>query len=106
MSWKSVKVNSTENVITTAMSGDSIGNVMWRKRCQGVAPSSVAASCSEGEMVWSPASRVMATNGMPRQTFVKMTVARALLGEPKKLMGEEISPSFMSDQEITENCVS
>src|SRR3954451_6218379 len=106
MSWKSVKVNSTENVITTAMRGESIGRVIWRKRCQGIAPSNVAASCSEGEMVCRPAKRVMATKGMPRQTLVKITVARALLGSPRKLMGEEISPSFISDQEITENCAS
>src|SRR4051794_31902096 len=106
MSWKSVKVNSTEKVITTAMSGESIGRVMWRKRCHGVAPAGGAGSWSEGGVVWSPASRVMATNGMPRQTLVRITVARALLGEPRKLIGEEIRPSFISDQEITENCVS
>src|SRR5215203_419861 len=106
MSWKSVKVNSTEKVITTAISGDSMGSVMKRKRCQEVAPSSVAASCREGEMVCNPASSVMATKGMPRQTLVKITVARALLGSPKKLIGDEISPSFISDHEMTENCAS
>jgi hypothetical protein len=44
MSWKSVNVNSTENVITTAMIGVSSGSVTWRKRCQPLAPSSAAAS--------------------------------------------------------------
>ena len=39
-----MKVNSTEKVITTAMIGVSSGSVTCRKRCQGVAPSSVAAS--------------------------------------------------------------
>src|SRR5919107_4067804 len=106
MSWKSVKVNSTEKVITTAMSGESIGRVMKRNRCQDVAPSRVAASWSEGEIVWRPASRVIATNGMPRQTLVKITVARALLGLPRKLIGESITPRFMSAQEMIENWVS
>src|SRR6476661_8515835 len=39
INWKSVKVNSTENVITTAMIGVSRGYVMKRNRCHGVAPS-------------------------------------------------------------------
>ena len=44
ISWKSVKVNSTEKVITTAMIGVSSGKVICRKRCQSFAPSMVAAS--------------------------------------------------------------
>ncbi len=44
ISWKSVKVNSTEKVITTAMIWVRSGRVMWRKFCHGVAPSIVAAS--------------------------------------------------------------
>ncbi len=44
ISWKSVKVKSTEKVITTAMIGVSSGKVIWRKRCHSLAPSMVAAS--------------------------------------------------------------
>ena len=44
ISWKSVKVNRTEKVITTAMIGVRSGKVMRVKICQGVAPSMVAAS--------------------------------------------------------------
>ena len=44
MSWKSVKVNSTEKVITTAMIGVSSGSVTRQNRCHGVAPSMAAAS--------------------------------------------------------------
>ena len=43
-SWKSVKVNSTENVSTTDSTGISIGSVTLVNRCQGEAPSSIAAS--------------------------------------------------------------
>src|SRR5438067_2308384 len=82
--WKSVNVNSTENVITTAMMGVKSGSVTWRKRCHGVAPSSAAASYSEGEIVCSPASRVMATNGTPRQILANMVDSRAFHGLPRK----------------------
>ena len=44
MSWKSVKVNSTEKVITTAMIGVRSGSVIFLKICHGVAPSMTAAS--------------------------------------------------------------
>src|SRR5271166_6282982 len=104
MSWKSVNVSSTENVMTTAMIGDSIGRVTNRNRCQGPAPSSVAASYSEGEMVCKPASKVMATNGMPRQTFAAITDHRAFQGLPRKSMYWWMSPSLISDQEMIENC--
>ena len=89
MSWKSVKVISTEKVITTAMIGDSSGSVTKRKRCQALAPSSVAASYSEGEIVCNPASRVMVTNGMPRQTFADdhATSARARAGRENRCNG-------------------
>ena len=101
-----MKVNSTENVMTTAMIGVSIGSVMKRKRCQPVAPSSDAASCSDCGMVCRPASSEMATKGMPRQTLAAITEARALLGSPRKLIGPSIQPSCISDQEMIENCAS
>src|SRR3954466_5148351 len=106
MSWKSVKVNKTENVITTAIRGESIGRVMFQKRCHEVAPSRVAASCRDGEMVCRPASRVIATKGMPRHTLVKITVARALFMSPRKLIGELMRPTLRSAHEMIENCAS
>ena len=51
-----------------------------------LAPSSVAASWSEGEIVCSPASSVIVTNGMPRQTFAAITDQRACQGSPRKSM--------------------
>src|SRR5690242_20243426 len=77
---------------------------MWRKRCHGVAPSMVAASYSEGDTVCKPASSVMATNGTPRQILAKITDQRAFHGSPRKLMYCVISPSFISDHEMIENC--
>lgn len=44
INWKSVKVNSTEKVMTTAMIGVRSGRVIREKICQFEAPSSVAAS--------------------------------------------------------------
>ena len=44
INWKSVKVNKTENVITTAMMGVSSGRVTKRNCCHGDAPSRLAAS--------------------------------------------------------------
>src|ERR1044072_9164510 len=77
---------------------------MWRKRCQDVAPSMVAASYSDGDTVCRPASSVMATNGTPRQMFAKITDQRAFQTSPRKSMLVEITPIFFSDQEMIENC--
>ena len=81
-----MKVNSTENVMTTAMIGVSIGSVTCQNFCHSVAPSSAAASYSDGEMVCNPASRVMAKNGTPRQIFAAMVDSRASHGSPRKLI--------------------
>src|SRR3569833_4540214 len=77
---------------------------MKRKRCQLVAPSSVAASYSEGDTVCKPARSVIATNGTPRQMLAKITVQRAFHGSPRKLMYCVIRPIFMSDHEMIEIC--
>src|SRR5215470_16423370 len=106
MSWKSVKVNTTENVITTAMIGVSSGYVTKRNICQRLAPSMVAASYSVGDTVCSPASNVMAMNGTPRQMLAKITDQRAFQGSPRKSMFCAISPTFLSDQERMENWLS
>ena len=72
MSWKSENVWMIENTTTTMVTGLSSGQVTCQKRRQPLAPSSEAASCRSGLMVCSPASRVMAKNGMPRQVFTTM----------------------------------
>src|SRR6201987_6522937 len=79
---------------------------MWRKRCQLEAPSSVAASYSDGCTVCRPASSVIATNGTPRQILAKITQIRAQVVSPRKLMFWVISPRCFSDQEMIENCES
>src|SRR3954471_17012243 len=79
---------------------------MWRNICQRVAPSSVAASYSEGCTVCRPTSSVIATNGTPRQILAKITQIRAQVVSPKKLMFCEISPRCFSDHEMIENCES
>src|SRR5579875_1979434 len=104
MSWKSAKVNSTENVMTTAMMGVSRGEVMQRKRCHGVEPSMSAASYGDGETVCKPASSVMATKGTPRQILAKITDQRAFHGSPRKSILALIRCSFFNDQEMMENC--
>src|SRR3954469_6557232 len=70
------------------------------------APSSVAASYSEGCTVCRPASSVIATNGTPRQILAKITQMRAQVVSPRKLMFCEISPRCFSDHEMIENCES
>ena len=69
MSWKSEKVWMIENTTTTSVTGLSSGHVTCQKRCQPLAPSSDAASWRSGLIVWSPASSVIAKNGMPRHVF-------------------------------------
>src|SRR5215510_3594534 len=72
MSWKSEKVWMTEKTTTTRVTGLSSGHVTCQKRCQPLAPSRDAASCSSELMVCSPASSVMAKNGMPRHVLTTM----------------------------------
>ena len=42
--------------------------------------------------------------GTPRQTLTKITLACACSGTPRKSTLVEISPIFLSDQEMIENC--
>src|SRR6478672_5118594 len=77
---------------------------MKRKRCQGVAPSMVAASYSDGDTVCRPASSVIATNGTPRQILAKITDQRAFQMSPRKSILAVIRPLFLSDHEMIENC--
>src|SRR5205085_12332977 len=79
---------------------------MWRNICQRVAPSSVAASYSEGCTVCRPASSVIATNGTPRQILAKITQIRAQVVSPRKLMFCVINPRCFKDHEMNENCES
>src|SRR5882757_1502329 len=71
-----------------------------------LAPSSVAASYSEGCTVCNPASSVIATKGTPRQILAKITQPRAQVGSPRKLMFWVIKPRCFSDHEMIENCES
>src|SRR3979490_542432 len=103
MSWKSVKVNSTLKVITTAMIGVRSGSVTFQNCCQGVAPSIEEASESEGGIVWRPASSEMATKGTPRQMLAMIVDARAIQGSPRKSMYRSIKPIFTRVQLTTEN---
>src|SRR5215212_2023282 len=77
---------------------------MWRNICQGVAPSRVAASYSDGGTVCRPARRVIAMNGTPRQMLAKITLACAWSGTPRKSMLPEMSPIFLKVHETIENC--
>src|SRR5882672_9942475 len=70
------------------------------------APSSVAASYSDGCTVCRPASSVIATKGTPRQILAKITQIRAQVTSPRKLMFWVIRPRCLSDQEMIENCES
>src|ERR1700737_1783324 len=79
---------------------------MKRNRCQAEAPSMVAASWREADPVCSPASKVIAMNGTPRQILAKITDQRAVHGSPRKSMFVEIKCSFFSDQEMMENWLS
>src|SRR5437762_3895576 len=59
----------TEKTTTTSVTGLRSGHVTYQKRRQPLAPSSDAASCRSVLIVWSPASSVIAKNGMPRHVF-------------------------------------
>jgi hypothetical protein len=65
---KRPKFQITESVVTIMISGFRIGRMMLRSACQGVAPSTVAASSSSLGTWVRPALSVMARNGMPAQT--------------------------------------
>src|SRR5438105_7564634 len=59
----------TEKTTTTIVTGLRSGHVTYQKRRQPLAPSSDAASWRSGLIVCSPASSVIAKNGMPRHVL-------------------------------------
>src|SRR2546430_5269014 len=59
----------TEKTTTTIVTGLRSGHVTYQKRFQPLAPSSDDASCRSGLIVCSPASSVIAKNGMPRHVL-------------------------------------
>src|SRR5438046_7571765 len=59
----------TEKPTTTIVTGLRSGHVTYQKRFQPLAPSSDDASCRSVLIVCSPASSVIAKNGMPRQVL-------------------------------------
>ena len=97
-SWKSAKVWITENSTTTIVTGSSSGQVTYQKRWKRFAPSMAAASCRSWLMVCSPASRLMAKNGTPRQIFTVMIDAMASSGSPSQLMRALMIDSFQNSQ--------
>ena len=56
------------------------GRVTYLKRVTLPAPSIAVASCNSRGIVWSPASKVMAKNGMPRQVLTRITEKSARFG--------------------------
>ncbi len=106
MSWKSAKVAIIEKRTTTSMIGLIRGRVTRQYLCQALAPSISAASCRSGLTVWRPARRVMAKNGMPRQTFTAIRQPMASVPSPSHRIRFEISPAFMSIQLNTLNVAS
>ena len=67
------------SVVMAMITGISCGTVIVRKRCQVVAPSTAAASCSSSWIDCSPASRATVVCGMPAQTPTRITAGRAQL---------------------------
>ena len=57
-------------------------------------------------MVCSPANKVIATNGTPRQILAAMVENRAFQGSPRKSMYAVMKPIFTKAQLMMENCES
>lgn len=75
-----LNVQMVDSRITVVETGRSPGRVMWRNRCQAVAPSISAASyCSLG-MDCRPPSRATIMNGTPSHTLTAMTENFAQVG--------------------------
>lgn len=66
--------------ITVVLTDRRPGMVMWRKRCQGPAPSISAASYISPGMDWSPPSSATSMKGTPSQMFTAMTENLAQVG--------------------------
>ena len=79
--------------VATTMMGRSNGKVMCQKRASTPAPSTWAASYSSSGTDCSPASSMMAKNGIPRQTLVKTTAAIARSGDDSQATRSCIHPT-------------
>lgn len=66
--------------MTVLLTARSPGTVMWRNRCQALAPSISAASYSSPGMDWSPPSSATSMKGTPSQTLTAMTESLAQVG--------------------------
>src|SRR2546428_77274 len=75
----------TEKTTTTIVTGLRSGHVTYQKRFQPLAPSSDDASCRSGLIVCSPASSVIAKNGMPRHVLT--TIAHHMPYVPSERNG-------------------
>ncbi len=64
-------------VVIATITGRSCGNVIVRKRCQALAPSTAAASWSSSWIDCTPASRAIVVCGMPAQTPTRITAGSA-----------------------------
>ena len=64
--------------------GAIIGTMTLRKRTMPLAPSTLAASRMSCGIEVSPASRMIAANGKPRQTLTTMIDAIARFGSPSQ----------------------
>ena len=65
------------SVVIAMITGFSWGSVIVRKRCQAVAPSTAAASCSSSWIDWSPARSAIVVCGIPAQTPTRITAGSA-----------------------------
>src|SRR5437867_6204027 len=89
MSPKSL-VRSMSRIITpTTMVNLSNGSVMDQKRCQGLAPSTLAASYSSWGIDCSPASSTSIMKGVLCQTSTKTTATMEMNGDENQSRSEE-----------------
>src|SRR4030042_6073329 len=100
MSWKSAKVQMMERREAIRTTPLIEGIVTWRNRCQTLAPSIAAASCSSWGTACSPARIVIPKKGTPRQMLAQQTEAIANTGSPRKLIFLLIKPKFLKSQLI------
>ena len=80
------------SAVIATITGFSCGSVIVRKRCQAVAPSTAAASCSSSWIDCSPASSATVVWGMPAQTPTTITAGSAQLRarEPVDVLARQV----------------
>src|ERR1700722_10633685 len=74
----------TRSTIAVALTGSIRGNVISQNDCQGLAPSTFAASLTSDGNAWRPASSRITTNGIQTQLSMTAMLVRAIHGEVKK----------------------